>query len=168
MKLVLLIAALISLNAGAEKREHKAHKHGAAKIDMAFQGPNGEMNLEMASEGIYGFEYVPKTDADKKKQHDAFSLLETNIGDMVQFDASLKCEISKTKMEVDQHEGGKHSDIDATFSVICQKSPVGSTLTFNIQKTFPKLKEVNVQVVADDVQKSFTAKKDGSKLVLKK
>jgi hypothetical protein len=109
-----------------------------------------------------------KTDEDKKKQHDAFALIETNIAEMIQFEASLKCEISKTNIEIKNHDGEKHSDIKASFKVICQKSPTGTTITFHFQKTFPKLKEVNVQLVADDLQKSFKANKDGSKLVLKK
>lgn len=161
-----LICSLVSISAFAANREHKAHNHGAAKLDIAFQGSDGEVNLDAAAEGIYGFEYVPKTEADKKKQHDTFALIETNIADMVKFDADLKCEFNKTKIEVDQQ--GKHSDIEASFKVICQKSPIGSTITFNLQKTFPKLKEVSVQVIVDDLQKSTKVKKDGTKLVLKK
>jgi hypothetical protein len=149
-------------------REEKAHKHGAAQLEIAFQGANGQIDLEAATEGIYGFEYLPKTDEDKKKQHNAFALIETNIAEMIQFEASLKCEISKTNIEIKNHDGEKHSDINASFKVICQKSPTGTTITFHFQKTFPKLKEVNVQLVADDLQKSFKANKDGSKLVLKK
>ena len=118
MKLALALLVLTSIEAMAERREHKAHKHGAAKFEMAFQGPNGQIEIEAPSEGIYGFEYVPKTEEDKKKQHDALSLFETNIVDMIKFDTHIKCEISKIKIEVDQHEGGKHSDIDAAFKVV--------------------------------------------------
>ena len=168
MKLLSAVLLLFSIKAVAEHREHKAHKHGAAKFEMAFQGLNGQIEIEAPSEGIYGFEYVPKTEEDKKKQHDALSLIETNIVDMIKFDTDIKCEISKIKIEVDQHEGGKHSDIDATFKVVCEKSPVGTTVELNIQKTFPKLKDVKVDVVADDFQRSFVANKDGTKLVLKK
>jgi hypothetical protein len=149
-------------------REHAAHKHGAAKMDFAFEGSNGQFNIEIASEAIYGFEYTPTTEADKKKQHDGLSNIETDMVDMVKFDPSLKCEISKIKLEVDQHDGGKHSDIDGEFKVTCDKSPIGSTIVFNIQKSFPNLKTVDVQFVADDLQKSFKANKDGAKLVLKK
>ncbi len=168
MKLFFACLVVVSSFASAQHREHKAHKHGAGKFEMAFQGANGQIDIEAPSEGLYGFEYVPNTDDDKRKQHDALSLLETNISDMIKFDPELKCEISKIKIEVDQHEGGKHSDIDASFKVICQKSPLGTTFVFNIQKTFPKLKDVKIDVVVDDLQKSFVANKDGSKLVLKK
>ncbi len=172
MHAMLVLMTFITLSAYAEStpshREHKAHKHGAGKFEIAFQGTDGQIDFDAPTEGIYGFEYVANTEADKKKQHDALSLIETNIGDMIQFDAGLKCEISKIKIEVNQQDGEKHADIDASFKVLCQKSPVGSTMVFNIQKTFPKLKDVKVDVLADDVQKSLTAKKDGSKLVLKK
>lgn len=149
-------------------REEKAHQHGVAKIEIAFQGTDGEISIDAAAEGIYGFEYVPKTEEDKMAQHNAFALVETNISDMVQFNSDLKCEISKKKMEVKQEAGEKHADFEALFKVICQKSPVGSTVIFNIQKTLPKLKEVKIDIIADEVQKSAKANKDGAKLVLKK
>lgn len=151
-----------------EHREHGAHQHGAAKMAIAFEGANGQINIEVASQGIYGFEYVPKKEADKKKQAEGLQKLETKMSEMVQFEDSLKCVISKTKLEVDQHEGGKHSDIDGEFKVVCQKSPIGSKITFNVQKVFPALKDVDVQVIVDDLQKSFEAKQNGAVLELKK
>lgn len=151
-----------------QHREHGAHQHGAAKMAIAFEGVTGQINLEVASQAIYGFEYIPKKDADKKKQAEGLKKLETKMSEMVQFEDSLKCVISKTKLEVDQQEGGKHSDIDGEFKVVCQKSPVGSKITFNIQKVFPDLKDIDVQVIADDLQKSFEAKQNGAVLELKK
>ncbi len=172
MQTTLILLTFVAFSAFAQTkpnhREHQAHKHGAAKLEIAFQGTDGEVDIEAPSEGIYGFEYAPKSDADKKKQHDALSLIETNIVDMIQFDADLKCEISKIKIEVDQHEGENHSDLKASFKVLCQKAVIGSTVKFNVQKTFPKLKDVKVEFIADDVQKSLNANKNGSKIVLKK
>lgn len=147
-------------------REGKAHKHGAAHVAIAFEGANGEIDFDAPAEGIYGFEYAPKTEADKTKQHNSFALMETNIGDMIQFDKDLKCEFSKQKIEIEQE--GQHADMEAQFKVICQKSPSGTTVVLNFQKTFPKLKEVKVDFIADEVQKSATSTKDGTKLVLKK
>ena len=153
---------------GHKHREHSAHKHGSAEMAIAFEGTKGEIELAAPSESIYGFEYVAKKEADKKTQQEALALLEKNISDMVQFDAALGCVIKKEEIEVEQHKGEKHSHVDAKFSVTCAKSIAGSAMTFNIQKTFPKLKDVKVTLVADEVQKSLDVKKDGEKLEVKK
>lgn len=172
MKNLIFVSVFVSLIGthafSAEHREHKAHVHGAAKMAIAFDGLVGKITWEVASEGIYGFEYVPKTAADKKKQQDGLKKLETNISDMVAMSPDLKCVFTKEKIEVDQHEGGKHSDIDASFNIKCEKDPIGSTIAFNVQKSFPRLKDVDVQILAGDLQKSVEAKSNGFKVELKK
>lgn len=155
-------------SAAHEHRSHGAHKHGAAKMAIAFEGAIGQINFEVPSEGIYGFEYVPKKDSDKKKQASGLEKLEKEIAQMVQFDSSLKCVISKDKIEVDQEAGGKHSDVDAQFKVVCEKSPMNSTIVFNVQKSFTNIKDVDVQVIVDDLQKSIEAQKNDTRIELKK
>ncbi|MBC7420219.1 MAG: DUF2796 domain-containing protein [Bdellovibrio sp.] len=174
MKLAYVILIFSSLAFAEQKpghhehREHAAHKHGAAEMSIAFEGIKGEIDFAAPGDSIYGFEYVAKKESDKKKQTEALGFLQKNISEMVRFEASLKCVITKDKIEINQSKGEKHSAVDAEFSVICEKSPVGSAITFNVQTTFPKLKSVNVKVIADDVQKSFDASQNGAKLELKK
>lgn len=154
--------------ASAEHREHGAHKHGAAELSIAFEGATGQIDFGVPSESIYGFEYVPKKDGDKKKQRDGLNSVEKNISIMIQFDPSLHCVLSKEKIEVEQHKGENHANVDAEFKVVCEKSPVGTNVTFNIQQIFPKIKDVKVKIIADDLQKSFDANKSGAVLELKK
>lgn len=168
-KIIFLITfAFTNLTFAETHREHKAHQHGAAKMAIAFDDVQGKITLELASEGLYGFEYVPKKEGDKKKQKDGLAKLEKNISHMISFSENLKCIFSKEKIEVNQQEGGKHSDIDAVFNIKCEKDPIDSELTFNIQKYFPKLKDVDVQILIGDVQKSVEANTSGYKVELKK
>ncbi|MFZ3229731.1 MAG: DUF2796 domain-containing protein [Pseudobdellovibrio sp.] len=165
--LILVVGLFVHAKDKQEHREHGAHKHGAAKMSIAFEGLKGKITLELASSGVYGFEYIPKKESDKQKQKSGLELLEKEISSMIVFDANLKCAILKDKIEVDQHEGGKHSDIDASFNVVCEKDPIGSVLTFNIQKVFPLLTDVDVQVLVQDIQKSVEANRNGFTLELK-
>ncbi len=170
MKRIILLCALSFgiISMADEHREHKAHQHGAAKMAIAFDGLVGKITLELASEGIYGFEYTPKKESDKKKQQEGLKQLENNIEKMVAFSPELKCVFNKEKIEVDQHEGGKHSDIDASFGIHCEKDPIGTAITFNVQKYFPKLKDVVIQILAGDLQKSVEVKSNGLQVELKK
>lgn len=182
MKLLIILTALLSFNAFAgEKhshREHGAHEHGAGTLGIAFDGLKGKIDFKIPSESIFGFEHEAKTEKDKKVMNDGLAKLESKISEMLVFDASLKCVISKDKIEVlaeknddkkakHKHSHSNHSDTVASYNVVCEKSPLGTELTFNFQQQFPKIKDLDVQVVVGDLQKSVEAKKNNTKLLLK-
>ncbi len=146
-------------------REHGAHSHGAGKISIAFDGKKGRIEVHAPAESIYGFEYEAKTSADKKKKDEGLEKLEKRIAEIVVFSSDLKCEIKKEIFEVVQKSN--HADIEAEFNVHCEKPVVESTITFNVQKVFPRFKQASVEVIADSVQKSVEAKQNGTELELK-
>lgn len=149
-----------------EHREHGAHSHGAGTLGIAFDGLKGKIDFKIPSDSIFGFEYVAKSDKDKKKRDEGLSKLETKISEMIVFESALNCRITKDKIEV-VAESPKHSDTVASYNVNCDKSPIGTELNFNFQKQFPKIKDLDVQVIADNVQKSVEANKNNTKLLLK-
>lgn len=162
---VLLVAHSLSAAEKHAHREHGAHVHGAAELSIAFEGPQGKVEFKSASDSIVGFEHIAKSATDKKIVDEAFKKFEGKISEMIVFDKSLQCQFSKDKLEV-VSEGGSHSNTVAAFSVRCTKSPVGTKLVFNIQKHFPKLKDIDVQIIADNVQKSLEIKSAGTSLEL--
>lgn len=149
-----------------QHREHSAHAHGAGTLGIAFEGPIGKIDFKMPSESIFGFEYVARTAKDKKKRDEALNLLESKISEMIVFDSKLNCRITKEKIEV-AVESAKHSSTSASFNVKCDQSPVGTEIVFNFQKQFPKIKDLEVEAVADDVQKAVEATKNNTRLFLK-
>ncbi len=157
---------LVSFCAQAGKHQHKAHAHGAAKIGIAFEGLSGKITFESPGESIFGFEYAAKTEVDKKKQAAALSQLENEISQIVVFENQLKCVFSKESIAVKQD--GKHSELEASFTVTCEKDLANTSLIMNVQKTFPKLKNVDVQILVGEIQKSLAANKNGVKIELKK
>ncbi len=163
---MLYLLLFASLNSFAAKHEHKAHAHGAAKMAIAFEATKGELTFEAPGESIYGFEHVAKSAAQKKQQAETLSTLETGIAKMVVFEKQLNCVFTRQKLEVSQD--GNHSEVQASFIIQCDKDPVGSTLKFHVQSVFPKLKDVDVQVIAGDVQKAAEATKNGVQIELKK
>lgn len=186
MKLIIILLSVLSLNVYAhekhEHREHGAHEHGAGTLGIAFEANKGKIDFKIPSESIFGFEHVAKTEKDKKTMKESLAKLESKITEMVAFDASLKCNVTGAKVEIvaeAQHEKkqdskgkkhekhSEHSDTSASFDVTCEKSPAGTEITFNFQKHFPKIKDLDVQVIVDNIQKSIEANKDNTKLLLK-
>lgn len=146
-------------------REQGSHVHGRGHVSLAFDGAKGKIQLETPAEAIFGFEHEAKTKADKKKKDEALQKLENKISEMIVFESAAKCEIKKEIIEVNLVKG--HADINAEFSVVCQQSVAGTSISFYFQKVFSSLKHVQVDVLVDEVQKSMEVKKNGESLGLK-
>lgn len=150
LRFICLITLAIGLT--AQKAHHhpktqKSHEHGSAQIDIAVEGKTADIELHVPAMGIVGFEYVPTTAADKKKQADALTALKTNVAKIAIFDSAAKCTISTKKVEVEQEEPD-HAEIDGDFQAACAQSLEGTKIGFGLTKVYPSLTTVKVQVVA--------------------
>jgi hypothetical protein len=168
MKIVFLICITVSFPIFAsEHREHAAHVHGSGSLGIAFDKNIGKLEFKIPSESIFGFEHTAKSKQDKEIESKGLLTLENKFSEMVVFDPSLKCQFKKENIQVVKEDHGGHSNTVATFSVNCNKSPVGTFITFNFQKFFPRIKDLDVQILADAIQKSIEAKNNGTVLELK-
>lgn len=146
-------------------REQGTHVHGFVKASVAFDGKTGKIQMEIPADSIFGFEHPAKSKKDIQTKEESLKKLETKISEMIVFDSSLQCKIAKEIFEVNQEKN--HADVDADFSVNCQKPVAGSSISFNFQKVFSRFKKVHVDVIADSVQKSMDVTKNGESLELK-
>lgn len=182
MKFISLIILTFSLSSFAKNstqklahthREHGAHNHGSGQLGIAFDHLKGQIDMKISGDSIVGFEYTPKTDKDKKTKETQLNKLSQNISEIIKFDASISCQITKNKVEVvkDEKESAEthaeHSDVEALFDVTCAKSPLESRIVFNFQKFFPRIQDIDVQLIVDDLQKSVEARKNGTSVELK-
>ena len=168
MKNVLIGLLLFSCSALAhDHRHHNAHVHGAGKLGIAFEGANGKMDLKIPSESIFGFEHAAKTKKQKAVQKAGITTLEQKISSLVVFESSLACVITTDKVEVVKGKRSTHSDTVAAYAIKCAKSPIGTVITFNFQNEFPKIKDLDVEIVADNIQKAVEVKASGTRLELK-
>ncbi|WP_413291371.1 ZrgA family zinc uptake protein [Bdellovibrio sp. HCB337] len=163
---LLLLPVSLFAHEKHEHREHGAHQHGSAEVSLAFDGAQGKFEFKSPSDSVVGFEHTAKSAKDIKARDEAFKKFESQIADMVTFEKSLNCQFKKEKLEM-LAESAKHSDVQANFTISCSKSPEGSKVTFNFQKHFPNLKDVDVQILTEKIQKSVEAKSSGTVLELK-
>lgn len=157
-KLIFILICTISLAFAKEvKHEHGAHVHGAGKLSIAFDGKSGKIEYDGAAEGILGFEHKAKSNKDKKTLADSVSKFEKDISTLIQFDSSLGCKFENEEIGQVPEDGEKdiekHSDWQAKYSVTCDKSPVGTKIKIDFT-AFKLLKDLDVTVIADSVQKS--------------
>jgi hypothetical protein len=151
MKIALLLILCSSI-VFPQGKTQKAHVHGAAKISIAMEGLQGEVEFEAPADGVIGFESEAKTPAQKKLVQDAIATLKTRGGELVIFPAASGCKL--TPKEVDLHrEGPQHAEVHAHYALVCAK-PVTGEIKFGATKLFPKTREISVTFVSDQSQKS--------------
>jgi hypothetical protein len=171
MKFILSTVLLFSLSSFAKgkkvHRHHEAHVHGGAILNIAVDQLKGKLEFRAASAGVVGFEHTAKSEKDKKTVSEAISTIEAKISQLIQFDSSLGCVFTKEKIElVPESESSSHSDFVAVFNITCTKSVVGSKVTFDFT-SMKKIKDLDVTVLADAVQKTAEVKSKPVTLELK-
>jgi len=158
LRFVLLSLAALSLY--CQPRTHKAHEHGHAKLNIAFEtttgSPVGSVELESPADSIIGFEYAAKTPADKTKQEKALATLKARFGEMVVLPTG--CKMTPSKVEV--HLDGQHAEVHAEFNVKCAGPIAGKSISFGFSKVFPKIDDVEVQFLAGSQQTKLDVEKD--------
>ena len=166
LRFVLLSLAAFSLH--GQQRSHKAHEHGHAKLNIAFESttgsPVGSVELESPADSIIGFEYAAKTPADKAKQEKALATLKARFGEMVVLPAG--CKMTPAKVEV--HLDGQHAEVHAEFNVKCAGPIAGKSISFGFSKVFPKIDDVEVQLLAGSQQTKLDVEKDKGSIQIAK
>ncbi|MCA3086160.1 MAG: DUF2796 domain-containing protein [Rhodocyclaceae bacterium] len=162
-----LCPLVVCATAFASKGKHKshgAHEHGNAKLNLVVEGNKLTAQLEVPSESIYGFEYEPKSEKDKKQREAGGEKLKSSFEKMLVIDKSLGCAFQNTKLDLHASDGGKghddhksgkkgeHSETRAEFVATCQKPLAGTKVSFAFGKVFPRIKEIKVQVISDSKQ----------------
>jgi hypothetical protein len=173
-----LAVFLVVARAGtaAEKRHAEAHVHGVAEINIVVEGKRVVVELHTPAEGLMGFEHEARTDAEKKKRDAAMKVINDRFNELIVFDRKSGCKLLSVKAEIvrgtdqerkdktqkPQHReaSGEHSEVQAVYRIECERSPVGTKVTFGVSKIFPDIHELKVQVLTDTKQTGVTVKND--------
>lgn len=169
------------------KEQHGAHEHGKAELSVAIDGMKVTIALESPAESIYGFEHEAKKPKDVTARDDAAKKLKDNAATLFQFAPSVGCTLTDSKIEPwvkeseeeherehakdkkakgdkkaeehdHHHEHGEHGEVHANYTFTCTKSLSGSKLTVTLLDSFPKLREIAVQLISDQKQSGSTLK----------
>lgn len=172
--LALLLLTLPTLTFAHEKGDlkkrtqtTKPHEHGAGKMDIAFDGLNGELHFAISAEAIFGTEAPPKGKDERNKETLSLNNLIQNVQEWVKIDGA-DCDWDDVKAQVERHKVGKtqHADIAVKGKVSCKKPIIGATLKVELMKSYPGIKRINLQVVADGIQKGAEITSSNMSIVL--
>lgn len=180
----LAIAQAIAVHVvwAGEHRQHGAHEHGVAHLNVAVEGNNLVIELFSPAANIVGFEHHPKTQAQKKQVKEAreklgaaemlFKLptqaqgrlvssnVDTNI-DSDSADASYHHEEAGIHDEDEQNaldhhndeqEHSRHSDFKAQYQFFCDTPEKLAYLDVMLFQIFPGIQHIEVQILTDTGQ----------------
>lgn len=143
-------------------REHHAHEHGSGELQLVLDGPELVLNIKTPADDIVGFEYAPKTEAEKKKGSDAYKLL-TDVSQVVKLNPEAGCVVSESKVEgrvfpENQQTVGanedSHSEVSISYTFKCERPDVLKNTEIVMLDKFKGLKKLKVQSVVNGAQKS--------------
>ncbi len=135
-------------------REHGAHEHGIATLDITVDGKSIDLDFESPAVNIIGFEHEARTPSDRAKQAKALDTIRNHLAQIFQFDPGAGCKIAikSLKVEKEENEGsGEHRSVAGEFSVTCAKPPAGTQLKLGFTRFFGAsgLTKIRVQVMSD-------------------
>ena len=175
-----LIVFLLGLNDSAAQH---AHEHGSGRLNIAIEELGAIIEFFAPAESIYGFEHAAQSKQDKQAQQAALRRLEQHIHQMILFEEDRACQFSTTRLEVtgeaqsahleghahnehnEHDEKGHahrpaHAEVQAEFTVTCQRALAGTTARFGVTSIFPRLPRLSVQVLSDTKQTGATITND--------
>jgi hypothetical protein len=147
----------------ANKHEHKkdrgqkhlrAHVHGSGNLNIAFDKTNGKIEFKSSADAILGFEHNPKSESEIKLLTETIDSFKKQASDWISFDKKTNCifENELADLVVDKDDQS-HADFTAVYKIKCTESPLGSKLKIDFSK-FKNLKNLDIALIIDDVQKS--------------
>ena len=151
-----------------EHREHSAHEHGVAQLNIAQEGNTLHLELASPAMNLIGFEHEPRN----KQQHTAVKQAVAQLQKGAQlFHLTPAASCSLTKHDVDtplleqehEHEAGhdkeehegEHADFDASYVFKCKQPAALRTIEVKLFKLFPGTEEMEVQLLTDQGQRAL-------------
>jgi hypothetical protein len=147
-----------------EHRQHGAHVHGVAALNLALEGNEVQIEFDSPAANIVGFEHAPSSPDDHAALDKAVATLED--GDtLFRFNADAGCRMETATVTSDmldgnhaEHDGHAHdesethSDIEAAYHFECDAPDKLTRLTIEVFEAFPGMEEIKVQYVIERKQ----------------
>lgn len=178
---ILLAAAILVLTAfqasAESKRQMAAHQHGHGTLNLAVEGQTLQMELEVPSTDIVGFEHAARSAGDQAKVKAADKKLSEPLM-LFALPAAAGCKITSSSVMVEGEKGNKesghdahrhshdekhqeqgnqesHSEFRAEYAFACSNVNAITKVAFPYFEAFPNSEELTVTIITDKSQKVF-------------
>jgi hypothetical protein len=147
-----------------EHREHGAHEHGVAQLNVGLENGILQIDLETPAMNIVGFEHAAASAQEHQQLQEAVAILRAAdrvfaippaAGCAVQevtVESSLLAKEAHKHSEArsDTHE--EHADFDVSYRYACKNTKALSHLDVQLFSLFPGMHEIAVQLITENRQ----------------
>ena len=164
---IVLVCLFVSFDILAQvARQKDSHEHGAAKLMMVMEGKKLQVEFEVPSESLIGFEHFPKSQSNRKNFNEAIKILSDHSK---LFSIPIKAECLLVGMNVSQslfsneeehgHDESEKSEIHSEFRSNyywnCQHLDEIDSIGTELMSFFPHIEEIRVNWISNYGQGSI-------------
>ena len=164
---IVLVSLFVSFDILAQvARQKDSHEHGAAKLMMVMEGEKLQVEFEVPSESLIGFEHFPKSQSNRENFNEAIKILSDPSK---LFSMPIKAECLLVGMNVSQslfsneeehgHDESEkseiHSEFKSNYSWNCQHLDEIDSIGTQLMSLFPRIEEIRVNWISNNGQGSL-------------
>lgn len=161
---LLLVSSPIYADQPPAHEEHGTHEHGTGHLSLAQNAKEIEITLDTPGMNLFGFEYLPKTPADKQTVAEAEAKLWLG-SQLFTFDADAECKQVAAKLNNAANQatnGETHSDVEMAWTFHCEKPDALQTVSTKLFTTFTGFHQLHVEWLTDKGSSSVELSQDGA------
>ena len=175
---IVLVCLFVSFEILAQvARQKDSHEHGAAKLMMAMEGKKLQVEFEVPSESLIGFEHLPKSQSNRKNFNEAIKnlsdpsklfsmpnkaeclLVGTNVSQSLFSNEEDHGHDESKKEEEHGHDESEKSEIHSEFKSNyywnCQHLDEIDSIGTELMTFFPRIEEIRVNWISNYGQGSL-------------
>jgi hypothetical protein len=164
---IVLVSLFVSFDILAQvARQKDSHEHGAAKLMMVMEGEKLQVEFEVPSESLIGFEHFPKSQSNRKNFNVSIKILSDPSK---LFSMPIKAECLLVGMNVSQslfsneeehgHDESEkyeiHSEFESNYYWNCQHLDEIDSIGTQLMSFFPRIEEIRVNWISNNGQGSL-------------
>ena len=164
---IVLVCLFVSFDILAQvARQKDSHEHGAAKLMMVMEGKKLQVEFEVPSESLIGFEHFPKSQSNRKNFNGAIKILSDPSK---LFSIPIKAECLLVGMNVSQslfsneeehgHDDSEkskiHSEFKSNYYWNCQHLDEIDSIGTQLMSFFFSIEEIRVNWISNNGQGSL-------------
>ena len=164
---IVLLCLFVSFDILAQvARQKDSHEHGSAKLMMVMEGEKLQVEFEVPSESLIGFEHLPKSQSNRKNFNEAIKNL-SDPSKLFSMPNKAECLLVGTNVSQslfsneedhghDESEKSEiHSEFKSNYYWNCQHLDEIDSIGTELMSFFPRIEEIRVNWISNYGQGSL-------------
>ena len=151
-----------------------AHEHGVARLQVGVEPGRVILWLDTPLDNLLGFEYAPRTDAERSAAATALKALR-DTGALFSVDGAAGCQagvasIKSAPLGLDAAPADKdsdaHGDLEGRYEFRCRSGTRAGFVEVRLFDAFPRLQRIELQIATARGQMKATLKRPNTRIAL--